>query len=200
LTERLLLATTNPGKIREMQAYLKDLPVEVHALPALDRFEPFPESGETFLENARGKSIHYGRGWGGIALGEDSGLEIEFLAGAPGVLSARFAGPHSTDTENIQKVLGLMQGVPWEHRRARFVSTMVLSRNGLLLVEIEAKAEGYLMDHTQGASGFGYDPIFYFPPLKKTFAQLTPDEKNRVSHRGQAMDKLKRFLLKHLGL
>jgi XTP/dITP diphosphohydrolase len=200
LTERLLLATTNPGKITEMQAYMEDLPLEVHALLAWDRFEPFPEKGETFLENARGKSIHYSRGWEGITLGEDSGLEIDFLGGAPGVLSARFAGPRATDAENIQKVLDLMQGVPWARRRARFVSTMVLSRKGQVLVEIEATAEGYLLDYPQGSYGFGYDPIFYFPPLKKTFAELVPQEKNRVSHRGQALNKFKRFLRTHFGL
>ncbi len=194
------MATTNPGKIKEMKAYLNDLPLEVHALPASSRLEPYPESGDTFLENARGKSLHYSRNWEGVTLGEDSGLEIDFLAGAPGVLSARFAGAHSTDAENIQKVLGLMQGVPRARRRARFVSTMVLSRRGVVLVEIEAQAEGLLLDRPQGESGFGYDPIFYFPPLKRTFAELSPEEKNRVSHRGQALQKLKRFLQAHYGL
>jgi XTP/dITP diphosphohydrolase len=194
LTERLLLATTNIGKAREMQACLKDLPLQILSLEALEGIEPFPEHGRTFRENARGKSLYYSRRWDGLTLGEDSGLGIDHLEGAPGVLSARFSGPEATDETNIRKVLGLLEGVPEEERTACFVSCMVLSRQGRIITEIQGHAAGRVLDHRRGESGFGYDPIFYYPPLGKTFAELMPEEKNRVSHRGQALSQLRDYL------
>jgi XTP/dITP diphosphohydrolase len=191
LTERLLLATTNTGKTREMQAYLEGLPLQIFSLDALGSLEPFPEHGRTFSENARGKSLFYSRLWDGVTLGEDSGLEIDHLEGAPGVLSARFSGPNATDETNIQKVLDLLMGVPDAKRTARFVSCMALSRQGRIITEIQAQAEGMILDHRRGAGGFGYDPIFYYPPLAKTFAELETGEKNQVSHRGQALGRLR---------
>jgi XTP/dITP diphosphohydrolase len=195
LTERLLLATTNIGKTREMQACLRDLDLETLSLEALGNIEPFPERGRTFSENARGKSLFYSRHWDGLTLGEDSGLEIDHLAGAPGVLSARFSGPDATDETNLRKVLRLLEGVPAEERTARFVSCMALSRGGRVIFEIQECAAGRVLDHKRGRSGFGYDPIFYYPPLRRTFAELEPAEKNRVSHRGQALCRLRDYLL-----
>jgi XTP/dITP diphosphohydrolase len=194
LAESLLLATTNLGKIREMSAYLEAPEFEILGLRALPRITPFPEDGRSFMENARGKSLYYGRRWGGLTLGEDSGLEIDALDGAPGVRSARFAGPGATDAENIGKVLRLLSGVPPERRKARFVCCMVLSEQGRVLTEIRACVRGSILERTRGGGGFGYDPIFFMPALDKTFAELDPGEKNRISHRGRALRKLRLFL------
>jgi XTP/dITP diphosphohydrolase len=156
--------------------------------------EPYPETGSTFLDNARGKSLFYGRGFGGYTLGEDSGLEIDALEGAPGVYSARFAGPQATDETNIAKVLRLMQGIPREKRSARFVSSLVLSRGGRVIREFQDRVEGEILEACRGSGGFGYDPLFHHPPSGRTFAELAPEEKNRVSHRGRVLRRLRRFL------
>jgi len=190
----LLLATTNKGKIKEFKNYLKRLPLEITSLAEFKIGEPFPEEGKTFLENARGKSLYYSQFFNHLTLAEDSGLEIECLEGKPGVLSARFAGSQATDEENIQKVLEAMRGIPLEKRKARFVSCMVISERGEIIKEIQEGVEGLITFEKRGEFGFGYDPIFLYPPLGKTFAELRPEEKNRVSHRGLALKKLKEFL------
>jgi len=177
-----------------MQAFLAELPILISSLQNFGVGASFQETGKTFKENARGKSLFYSRKWEGITLAEDSGLEIDYLKGAPGVISARFSGPKATDKTNIEKVLDLMKEVEQEHRKARFVSCMVLSRKAIVIKTIMGYAEGYITFQQKGTNGFGYDPIFYFPPLQKTFAELRPEEKNIVSHRGQALKKLKSFL------
>jgi XTP/dITP diphosphohydrolase len=194
LTEELLLATTNQGKIREMQVFLAELPILISSIQNLRVGSSFQETGKSFKENARGKSLFYSRKWEGITLAEDSGLEIDYLKGAPGVISARFSGPKATDKTNIEKILDLMKEVEQEHRKARFVSCMVLSRKANLIKTIMGYVEGYITFQKKGTNGFGYDPIFFFPPLQKTFAELRPEEKNIISHRGQALKKLKSFL------
>ena len=181
-----------------MRAYLQDLPIRIFALQDFKPEVPYQENKKTFLDNARGKSVYYSRRWDGLTLGEDSGLEIDFLNGAPGVISARFSGPHATDSSNISKVLDLMQGISWEKRQARFVSTIVLSQKGNIIKEIRECTRGYITAQARGDFGFGYDPIFYYPPLEKTFAELSPEEKNQVSHRGRALKKLKQFLVEYL--
>lgn len=177
-----------------MKLYLHDIPLEIHSLPSLPDFETFLEEGLTFLDNARGKSLFYSQNWEGLTLGEDSGLEIDFLNGAPGVHSARFSDPGATDEKNIQKTLELLKEVPREKRAARFVSCMVISRDGRVIREIQDSTPGFIAEHRRGAGGFGYDPIFYYPPLQKTFAELEAQEKNRVSHRGKALKQLRIFL------
>ncbi len=194
MTEELLLATTNQGKIREMQVFLAELPILISSIQNLRVGSSFQETGKSFKENARGKSLFYSRKWEGITLAEDSGLEIDYLKGAPGVISARFSGPKATDKTNIEKILDLMKEVEQEHRKARFVSCMVLSRKANLIKTIMGYVEGYITFQKKGTNGFGYDPIFFFPPLQKTFAELRPEEKNIISHRGQALKKLKSFL------
>ena len=196
---RLLLATTNQGKAREIESYLEDLNIEILSLKELGQSEPFSETGTTFDENARGKSLFYSMNWEGLTLAEDSGLEIEALNGEPGVLSARYSGEQATDEKNNQKVLERMKEVPSEKREARFVSCMVLSQKGKIITEIKESVEGVITFEEKGTHGFGYDPLFYYPPLKKTFAELLPEEKNEVSHRGRALKKLKEYLLTHLG-
>ncbi len=197
--EKLLLATTNQGKTREIKSFFQALPLEILSLDDLGDFEPFPEKGKTFADNARGKSLFYSQNWEVLTLAEDSGLEIEALDGEPGVLSARYSGPQATDEKNNQKVLERMKEVPEEKRKARFVSCLVLSRKGEVIKEIKESVEGRITFKKKGTYGFGYDPLFYYPPLKRTFAELLPEEKNEVSHRGRALKKLKEFLLDYLG-
>lgn len=195
---RLLLATTNQGKIKEIKAHLADLPLRILSLKDLGSLVLYAEKGETFLENARGKSLFYSRGWDGLTLAEDSGIEIEHLGRAPGIHSARFSGPEGTDRDNNRKVLQLMQDVPEEKRKARFVSCMVLTNKGKVIKKIEESVEGLITFTKKGSHGFGYDPIFFYPPLKKTFAQLTSEEKNKVSHRGRALKRLREYLSEYL--
>ena len=192
--ERLLLATANKSKAKEIATFLSELPLEIFTLQEVFPKQNFIEKGDTFAENARGKSLFYSRQWEDLILAEDSGLEIEHLKGAPGILSARFSGPQETDEKNIRKVLNLMEGVPLDQRKARFVSCIVLSQKGKNIKEIKECAGGLITLEKKGHLGFGYDPIFYYPPLEKTFAELLPEEKNRVSHRGRALKKLKEFL------
>ena len=195
----LLVATTNLGKKREIEDVLLHLPQKVLSLEDLKITASFPETGATFLENAKGKSLFYSRYWEGLTLAEDSGLEIAHLDGAPGIFSARFSGPQSTDRDNNDKVLRLLSGVPFEKRKARFVSFMVLSEKQTVIEQISGEVEGYVSFEEKGTFGFGYDPLFFYPPLTKTFAELLPEEKNRVSHRGQALVKLRAFLKEYLG-
>lgn len=196
--ERLLLATTNQGKIKELKARLKSLPIEIYSLQELQLPQVFPEKGQTFLENARGKSLFYSQYGKSLTLAEDSGIEIEHLHGAPGVYSSRFAGPDASDEANLQKALRLLEGIPLQNRKARFVSCMVLSKKNQIITEIQEYADGLITSQKKGLGGFGYDPIFFYPPLGKTFAELSHDEKNKVSHRGRALDKLYTFLLDYL--
>ena len=181
-----------------MQVCLQDLPLQILSLEDLPPMGPCEETGTTFMENARSKSEFYSQRWEGLTLAEDSGLEVDQLQGAPGVHSARFSAPQATDEKNILKVLNLLEGIARESRNARFVSTMVVSLQGVVLKEIEAHVSGIITSEPKGRQGFGYDPIFYYPPLHKTFAELHPDEKNRVSHRGKALQKLRYFLQHYL--
>ncbi len=195
-----LVATTNLGKKREIEAELLELPIRIFSLADLKIFESFPETGETFLDNARGKSLFYSQKWEGITLAEDSGLEIEYLNNAPGVHSARFSDPDATDEKNNDKVLTQLDQIPDSKRKARFVSFMVLSQKGVVITELEGWVEGIITRERRGENGFGYDPLFFYPPLNKTFGQLSNKEKNKVSHRGQALLKLKAFLKDYLGI
>lgn len=197
---KLLIATTNQGKAEEIRSFLKGLPLVVASLLELNSRDIYEEDNSSFLENARGKSLFYGQKWEGLTLGEDSGLAIDFLQGAPGVRSARFSDPGATDEKNITKVLQLMEEAQEEERKARFVSCLVLSQNGNILTEITGEVIGAIAFAKKGRAGFGYDPIFYYPPLDKTFAELSPEEKNAVSHRGQALKQLRAFLQTHCQL
>lgn len=194
IERHLLLATTNAGKIREIRQLLQDLGIQVFSPQELNLDISIPEKGGSFLENARAKSIAASEKTDFLSLAEDSGLEVEYLRGEPGVYSARFSGSAATDEKNIQKLLSLLEGVPFRKRKARFVSCVVLSQRGKIIKEITASVRGYIAFEKKGSYGFGYDPIFYYPPLKKTFAELPPEEKNRISHRGRALRKMKAFL------
>jgi XTP/dITP diphosphohydrolase len=190
----LLLATTNRGKLREIRESLRGLPLAVRGLEQMLPGLRHRERGKSFLENARAKSVYYSRRWKGLTLAEDSGLEIDALAGAPGVFSARFSRPRPTDEKNNRKVLRLLKDVPTRNRGARFVCAMVLARDGRIVREIRGEVRGRIGREPRGRNGFGYDPLFYYPRLRKTFAELPRGVKNEVSHRGRALRKLKAFL------
>jgi XTP/dITP diphosphohydrolase len=190
----LLLATTNPGKVREIRKALEGLPLKVVGLEDAPPVSSFRERGSSFLENARGKSLYYSRRWKGLTLAEDSGLEIDALGGAPGIRSARFSRPQPTTEKNNRKVLSLLGNTPSKGRGARFVCVMVLAKDGRVIREIRGQVRGRIVVDPRGHNGFGYDPLFYYPPFRRTFAELTPSEKNGVSHRGRALRQLKRFL------
>jgi len=194
----LLLATTNPGKAREIKRCLAGLPLKILCLQDLKILAPFPEKGKTFQENARGKSLFFSRISKVLTLAEDSGLEIEALGKAPGVYSARFSAPRATDEKNIRKVLFLLRDIPRIQRKARFVSLFCLALNGRVIKVVRGEVKGSIAQGKKGVFGFGYDPIFYYHPLRKTFAELGPEEKNKVSHRGRALKKLRHFLLQYI--
>lgn len=195
--KRILIATSNPGKLRDFAGAAKAHGIEVSGLPDFASLPIVVEDGETFEENARKKAEFYSRGAPGyIVLADDSGIEIDALHGAPGVHSARYAAeePHKAefntdDEENNARVLRELNGLPPEKRTGRFVCVIVAARNGATLGTFRGEAEGIILDKPRGIHGFGYDPLFYFPPIKKAFAELTPEEKAQYSHRGDALRK-----------
>ncbi|HEY7544192.1 MAG TPA: RdgB/HAM1 family non-canonical purine NTP pyrophosphatase [Blastocatellia bacterium] len=187
---QLLLATTNEGKIQELRQLLSDSGLEVVGLG--DRaVEEEIETGATFKENALLKAQYYHRMTSMPTIADDSGLEVDALDGAPGVYSARYGGP--TDADRTGKLLEEIRDVPEERRGARFVCAAAIAWDGGERV-FEDEARGVLLYHPRGQGGFGYDPIFFYPPLGKTFAELTREEKERVSHRGRAFRRLVAWL------
>jgi XTP/dITP diphosphohydrolase len=192
--EKLVLATSNQGKFREIKKYLTDLPIDILCLDDLSASQEVEEKGKTFLENARLKSLAWSRKLDHLILAEDSGLEVKHLGGQPGIFSARFSAPRPTDEKNIRKVLRLMAGVPWNKRRARFVCCLVLAKKGKILREAKGEVKGFIAFEKKGNRGFGYDPIFYYSRWRKNFGELEPQEKNKVSHRGRGLKKMKAFL------
>ena len=191
---RIHLASSNSGKLREYRELAAGSPLEIELLPNIREFSPFDESAPTFAENAAGKALHYSRFTSEIVLADDSGLVVPALGGAPGVRSARYAGPAATDAENVRKLLREMEGKAGEGRRARFVCVIAVVRQGRALVVASDSAEGILAKEPRGASGFGYDPIFCFSDTGRTYAEVLPEEKNRRSHRGRAFRKVVGFL------
>ena len=191
---KLVLATHNPHKVAEMQALLADLPVAVVAATAFPGVPDVEEDGETFQANAAKKAVAIADFIGEWTVADDSGLEVDFLQGKPGVYSARFAGDDATDAENNAKLLGLLKDVPWEKRQAQFRSVLAIVRPGKEPLFATGSCEGYIDFEARGFQGFGYDPLFYVPNLGKTFAELAPGEKNRISHRAKAMEKGKEIL------
>jgi len=195
---KLLLATSNRGKFREMRDYLRDLDIDIVSPEDARMGGEVEETASTFEENARLKSLAWSLKTEHLVLAEDSGLEVEALSGRPGIYSARFSSPRPTDEKNIRKVLRLMTGMPWPRRRARFVSCLALAQKGKVLKETRGEVRGYIATKKKGNRGFGYDPIFYYPPLKKNFGELGAEEKNKISHRGRALRKMKAFLRSYL--
>ncbi len=183
---QIVLATHNRGKMEEMSAILGHLPVELLALDAFPEIGDIPETGNTLKENAFIKAETVHRLTGLPALADDTGLEVDALNGAPGIYSARYAGADATFDDNCQKMLKELHGIPIEKRTARF-RTVIAFVNGGEKEWVEGVAEGRIIEDKRGIGGFGYDPIFYYPPLRKTFAELDSVEKNSISHRGKAL-------------
>jgi XTP/dITP diphosphohydrolase len=189
---QLLFATSNPHKLEEVRAILGSAQVEVIGLGDLEGQPAEPvEDGASFAENARKKAMHYARATGRLCLADDSGLEVDALDGEPGVFSARYAGKGATraerDRANNNKLLSRLGGVPPEQRTARFVCSMCLADSkGNLLGESRGTFDGVIADEPRGESGFGYDPLLYLPDAGRTVAELSADEKNARSHRGEA--------------
>lgn len=191
----LVLATRNPGKVREMAALLADLGVTVRSLSDVPGAPEVEEDGRTFAENAVKKAETIARFTGLPALADDLGLEVDALGGAPGVFSARYAGEGASDAANNAKLLAALAGVPAERRTARYRCVLALAVPGMPTVTVEGVCEGRIAEQPRGTGGFGYDPLFYLPGRGKTMAELRPEEKNAISHRGQALRRLKALLI-----
>jgi XTP/dITP diphosphohydrolase len=196
---QLWLASTNSGKLREFREAALAHGIEVKSLPGIDSMLPCIEDGLTFEENARKKAIHYSRAFDGLVFADDSGLCVDALGGAPGVFSARYAGEGAADETNNARLIAELCG-----RRASASSSLsggplssayydcavALALGGRVLITSEGRAYGAIIEHPRGLGGFGYDPHFYYPPLGHTFAELTPEAKFAVSHRGEAFRRL----------
>ncbi len=194
--EVLVIATSNPGKAKEIQEVLKDLPLEIKTLKDFPQITPPEEAGKTFFENALLKAKYYAEKTGCLCLADDSGLEVEALGGAPGIYSSRYAGEDATDEENNKKLLKELEGVPLEKRRARFVCVIVVCYPDGKYIKSEGIWEGRIALEPRGSFGFGYDPLFLVSEYnyQKTAAELKPEEKNKISHRGKALNQLKKIL------
>ncbi|MHC4623175.1 MAG: XTP/dITP diphosphatase [Planctomycetota bacterium] len=198
MKREILVATTNPGKVAELKAML-DIDVQLVGLADFVGIAEIEEDGVTFAENARKKATGYAKATGLWTIADDSGLVVDALDGAPGVKSARFTGAKEKDRtlldhKNMAKVLKLLETVPPEERTARFACALCLASPEKILIETEGTLEGLIAEQEVGENGFGYDPIFFVPALNRTVAQLTREEKNAISHRGNAIRKLKPLL------
>jgi len=198
---RVFIASSNEGKLREYQALAAaaGVSIELALLPHFDRMPPFEEGFSTFAENAAGKALHYSRSSPGLVIADDSGLVVPALGGAPGVHSARYAGPGASDADRIHKLLGEMRAMKGESRSAGFVCVLALAEAGEVLGLFSASAEGEILEAPRGDHGFGYDPVFFFTDLGKTYAEISREEKNLYSHRGKAFRKALDFLLSPTG-
>jgi XTP/dITP diphosphohydrolase len=191
---RVLIATSNPGKLRDFAGAAFPMGITIGSLPNFAAIPSAVEDGLTFEANARKKAEYYSAfSPGDIVLADDSGLEVDALGGAPGVHSARYAadqphlvGNNTDDQANNARLIRELRKIPPEQRSARFVCVIAVARDGQFLNSFRGQAEGLLLDSPRGSGGFGYDPLFYFPSIQKTFAELTPEEKAQYSHRGAA--------------
>ncbi len=191
---RVLLASSNEGKLREFRRMAEGSAVEFDLLPDFRNFPVFEESAPTFSENSAGKALHYSQFTDEIVLADDSGLVVPALGGAPGVQSARYAGPNATDADRIEKLLTAMREFTANQRCARFICVISLAQRGRANAVVSDFVAGLIATKPQGARGFGYDPIFFSPELGCTFAEASEDEKNRISHRGKAFRKVLELL------
>jgi XTP/dITP diphosphohydrolase len=191
----LVLATKNQGKLREIESALRMPGLNFKSLRDFPDVPEIVEDGATFLENALKKARTIGQALRLPVLADDSGLEVDALERAPGIYSARFAGPGASDEANNRKLLGMMREVPEDQRTARFVCLLVLLRPSGESIEARGDCEGLITREPKGDQGFGYDPIFWVASLKKTMAEIPLEIKNRISHRAQALEKMKAHVL-----
>jgi len=205
----LYLASSNPGKLREFGEAASARGVKLEVLPGFTELTVCIEDGSTFEENARKKAIHYSRNSPGWVFADDSGICVDLLNGAPGVYSARFAGSQATDEQNNERLLEEIHQVEAQrraqaaitprrrglfNRAAHYICVIALAEAGRVLTVVEGRADGVIIDEPRGTGGFGYDPYFFYPPLGKTFAEILPEEKFAISHRGAAFRKLLDYL------
>ena len=193
----LVLASSNPGKLAEFRVLAADAAPtpRLSFLPNFSAIPAFEETADTFGENALGKALYYSRHCDEIVVADDSGLVVPALDGAPGVHSARYAGPGATNEQRIAKLLSALAAKPGSDRSAYFVCVIAAARAGRGIAIVSARVDGSIASAPCGSQGFGYDPVFFFPPLQKTFAQLSSADKNRHSHRGKAFLRLLAALL-----
>ena len=190
----IIVATKNQGKLREIRDVLKGLKLQIHGLCDFPNVPEIEEDGKSFIENALKKAQFYSNYFNKMTLTDDSGLEVDALNGSPGIYSARYAGDKASDQENRKKLLKEMEGVPVSKRGARFKCIIAMvSPEGQEAV-VEGTCKGRIGFKEVGKRGFGYDPLFILPRYRKTMAQLTLEEKNRVSHRGKALRKLRKII------
>jgi XTP/dITP diphosphohydrolase len=193
------LASTNPGKLREFKHAAETRGIDVELLPGIEGLPVCVEDGNTFEENACKKALFYSQWTDGMVFADDSGIAVDALGSRPGVFSARYAGPEADDEANNQKLLRELASVPASDRTAHYACIIALARRGKILTVVEGRAEGLIQDEPQGTGGFGYDPYFFYPPLNRTFAELSLEEKFEVSHRGEAFRRLLDYLEEHGG-
>ena len=195
--KKIILASNNAHKVKEIKNILSELDVDIKSLKDENINIEVIEDGLTFKENAYKKATEIAdflkkRGYNNfIVMADDSGLEVDYLNGAPGVYSARYAGEHGNDKKNNEKLLKELEGVNLDDRGARFVCEVALVDKNNKYISVRGEATGVILEENKGCDGFGYDPLFYYEPLKKTFAQMKEEEKNKVSHRSNALKELK---------
>jgi XTP/dITP diphosphohydrolase len=190
----LLLASQNPGKLREMRTLVDGLPFHVVGPRDLGIDEAPEETGASFLENAVLKARYYASRSGLLTVADDSGLSVDALDGRPGLYSSRFGGEGASDDRRNELLLELLEDVPEERRGARFTSAVAVARGDEVLFRHQETVEGRIARERRGTSGFGYDPLFFYPPFGRTFGEVAREEKDRVSHRGKAFARLRGFL------
>ncbi len=194
--KRLLLATTNQGKVQEYRRLFDDLPLELVTPSDVGISTEVEEVAPTFAENARLKAVALAAESGLSTLADDSGLEVDALGGEPGTRSARYAGDDASDADRIAFLLERMKGVPWEERTARFRCVIAFARPEGAVEYCDGESSGMIALEPRGEHGFGYDPVFYLPELGRTMAELSPEEKDRIGHRGEAAGKAYALLTK----
>jgi len=190
-----MIASKNKGKIAEFHKLFQPLGLQIRSLLDYPDTMYVEETGETFYENAQLKSEAIAKVFNSVVIADDSGLEIDALAGRPGVYSARYAGEDKNDEANTEKVLKELEGVPFNKRTARFICVLSISAPKVSTRFFKGECHGFIATQPTGTHGFGYDPIFYIPEYKKTFAELEADQKNKMSHRALAMQALQGTLL-----
>lgn len=198
--KRLVIASNNEGKIKEIKRVLANFPVEVLSLKDMGLDIDVEEDGLTFEDNAKKKSVEIYKELikrnesNFIVMSDDSGLEVDYLNGEPGVFSARYAGEHGNDKKNNEKLLLNLSGVSDDNRKARFVCQLALINDKNEYRTVRGTVDGYILEEEKGNGGFGYDPLFFYKPLNKSFGELTMEEKNEISHRGVALQKVKEII------
>lgn len=194
MTADLLLASQNPGKLNEMRQLVEGLPFRVVGPRELGIGEAPEETGTTFIENATLKALYYAGRSGLTTVADDSGISVDALEGRPGLHSSRFGGEGASDVDRNRLLLEKLKGIPHERRGAHFTSAVVVARGDTVLFQAQEQVDGFIAEETRGESGFGYDPLFFYPPYGRTFGEVPRTDKDKVSHRGKAFARLRTFL------